>query len=70
MPDEWLLFARTDRPESTDCVEEPPRLTKADNGCDGNQREGFEPSASCGEDWRRERDELRHFPQILGGGGQ
>jgi hypothetical protein len=27
-------------------------------------------SASCGEDWRREGDELRQLPQILGGGGQ
>jgi hypothetical protein len=27
-------------------------------------------SASCGEDWRREGDELREFPQILGCGGQ
>ena len=26
-------------------------------------------SASCGEDRRREGDELRQFPQILGGGG-
>ena len=26
--------------------------------------------ASCGEDRRREGDELRQFPQILGGGGQ
>jgi hypothetical protein len=33
----------------SDFVEEPPRLTKADSGCDGNQREGFEPSALCGE---------------------
>jgi hypothetical protein len=28
------------------------------------------PSASCGEYGRRERDELRQVPQILGGGGQ
>jgi hypothetical protein len=28
------------------------------------------PFALCGEDRRRERDELRQFPQILGGGGQ
>ena len=27
-------------------------------------------SALCGEDWRRERNELHQFPQILGGGGQ
>jgi hypothetical protein len=25
--------------------------------------------ASCGADWRRKRDELRQFPQILGRGG-
>ena len=25
------------RLESTDCVEEPRRLTRADGGCDGNQ---------------------------------
>jgi hypothetical protein len=27
-------------------------------------------SASYGEDWRRERNELHQFPQILGCGGQ
>jgi hypothetical protein len=27
-------------------------------------------TALCGEDWRRERNELRQFPQILGSGGQ
>ena len=27
-------------------------------------------SASCGENRRRKGDELRQFPQILGGGGQ
>src|SRR5271168_2570596 len=26
--------------------------------------------ASCGEDGRRKGDELRQFPQVLGGGGQ
>ena len=26
--------------------------------------------ASCGEDRRRKGDELRQFPEILGGGGQ
>jgi hypothetical protein len=29
-----------------------------------------EPRASCGEDWPRYWDQLRQFPQILGGGGQ
>jgi hypothetical protein len=28
------------------------------------------PLASCGEDGRREGDEFRQFPQILGSGGQ
>ena len=27
-------------------------------------------SASRGEDRRRKGDELRHFPEVLGGGGQ
>ena len=36
----------------------------------GCQRGKLSLSASCGEDWRRERDELRQFPQILGCGGQ
>jgi hypothetical protein len=44
-----------------DCVEEPPWLTRVDSGCDGNRAEGFEPSALCGEDWRRERDKLGQF---------
>jgi hypothetical protein len=58
------------RPLYVDCVEEPPRLTRANSGCDGNRSEGFEPSALCGENWRRERDKLGQFPQILGCGGQ
>jgi hypothetical protein len=28
------------------------------------------PSTSGGEDWRWEGDELRQFPQVLGGSGQ
>jgi hypothetical protein len=32
--------------------------------------DGFEPFASCGEDRRREREELRQFSEVLGGGGQ
>jgi hypothetical protein len=27
-------------------------------------------SALCGEDRRRKRDDLRHFPEVLGGDGQ
>ena len=41
---EWPLLRKRDariRPESTDCVEEPLRLTRADGGCDGNQGGGI-----------------------------
>src|ERR1700722_15226060 len=47
-----------------------PRLTRADSGCDDDQGGGFEPFASCGEYGRRKGDELRQFPQLLGGGRQ
>ena len=38
-----------------------------EHGCQKAQLSLF---ASCGEDRRRMRDELRQLPQILGGGGQ
>jgi hypothetical protein len=53
-----------------DCVEEPPRPTRADSGCDEDQGGRFELFALCGEARRRKGDGLRQFPQVLGSGGQ
>ena len=50
--------------------EEPARPTRANSGCDDSQGGRVRPFPSCGEDRRRKGDELRQFPQILGGGGQ
>ena len=64
------VCARTDRPVSTNFVEKPSLEAAAMCVSGGCQRGKLSLSASCGEDWRRERDELRQFPQILGCGGQ
>ena len=57
-------------PVYVDFVEEPPVLTPALGVCgDVSEAESW-LFASCGEDGRRERNELRQFSQILGCGGQ
>ena len=69
---ECPLIAHSRRPQSTDSVEVPGALKMAMRAR-GSCRRGeakSSPSASCGEYGRRERDELRQVPQILGGGGQ
>ena len=63
-----LLLRRL--PQGVDFVEEPPVLTPALGVCgDVSEAESW-LFASCGEDGRRERNELRQFSQILGCGGQ
>jgi hypothetical protein len=57
-----------DRPESTDFVDKPD-LERRRRGVGGGFREVKSGRcASSGEGRRRKRDELRQFPQILGGG--
>ena len=51
-------------------VEKPSLEAAAMCVSGGCQRGKLSLSASCGEDRRRKGDELRQFPQILGGGGQ
>jgi hypothetical protein len=56
-------------PVYVDFVEEPAVLAPALWTCGDISEADFWLCASCGEDRRRERDELRQFPEILGGGG-
>ena len=51
------LTSAPERQVRVDCVEEPPAAE-------------WGRSASYSEAGRRNGDELRQFPQILGGGGQ
>ena len=46
-----------------------PPICGRDSGRDEFWSSGVRPSASDGEGGRRKGDELRQFPQILGGGG-
>ena len=57
------------RPLHVDFVEEPPVVAPALWICSAVSEADSCRFASCGEDRRREGDELRQFPQILGGGG-
>ena len=56
-------------PLYVDFVEEPPVLAPALGICGAVSEANSWLFASCGEDGRRERNELRQFSQILGGGG-
>ena len=57
------------RPVYVDFVEEPPVLAPALGICGAVSEPNSWLFASCGEDGRRERNELRQFSQILGCGG-
>jgi hypothetical protein len=57
------------RPLHVDFVEEPPVLVPALGICGDVSEADSWLSTSCGENGRRERNELRQFPEILGGGG-
>jgi hypothetical protein len=57
-------------PVNVDFVEEPPVLAPALGICSAVSEADSCLFASQGEGRRRMRDELRQFPQILGGGGQ
>ena len=71
MQDEALgVFSGVDRPVLADFVEKLGLLTAAVGGGVSLQRGKAGPSASSGEDERRNGDKLRQLPQILGGGGQ
>jgi hypothetical chaperone protein len=52
-----------------DFVEEPPVVAPALWICSAVRAADSWLSTSCGEDGRRERNELRQFPEILGCGG-
>jgi hypothetical protein len=56
--------------ESTDFVEEPSVLAPALGICGAVSEADSWLFASCGEDGRRERNELRQLSEVLGGGGQ
>ena len=56
-------------PLNVDFVEEPLSWAAALGICGAVSEADSCLFASCGEDRRREGDELRQFPQILGGGG-
>jgi hypothetical protein len=58
------------RPLDVDIVEEPPVVGPALGICGAVGEADSWLFASCGEDRCRGRDELRQFPQVLGGGGQ
>src|ERR1700722_7489696 len=58
------------RPESTDFVEEPSVPAPALGICGDVSEADSWLFASCGEDGRRERNELRQLSEVLGGGGQ
>jgi hypothetical protein len=57
------------RPLHVDFVEEPPVLAPVLGICSDVSEADSWLVASCGEDGRRERNELRQFSQILGCGG-
>ena len=57
-------------PVYVDFVEKPRLQATAICVGVGCQRGKAWCSASRGEDWRRKGDELRQFPEVLGGGGQ
>ena len=63
-------LARPGRPVSTDFVEEPSVLAPALGICGDVSEADSWLFASCGEDGRRERNELRQLSEVLGGGGQ
>jgi hypothetical protein len=56
-------------PLHVDFVEEPPVLLPALGICGDVCEADSWLSTSCGEDGRRERNELRQFPEVLGCGG-
>ena len=56
--------------ESTDFVEEPSVLAPALGICGDVSEANSWLFASCGEDGRRDRNELRQLSEVLGGGGQ
>jgi hypothetical protein len=56
-------------PLHVDFVEEPPVLAPALGICGDVSEADSWLSTSCGEDGRRERNELRQFPEVLGCGG-
>jgi hypothetical protein len=62
------ISARSGRLESTDFVEEPSGLAPALGICVDASKADSWLSTSCGEDGRRERNELRQFPEVLGCG--
>src|ERR1700722_3247351 len=63
-------FARRRRPDSTNCVEEPLGRRERIAVATRIRAVDFEPFALCGEDRCRKGDQLRQFPQVLGGGRQ
>ena len=68
------LFAHlrrlSDGSNSTDFVEEPSVLAPALGICGDVSEADSWLFASCGEDGRRDRNELRQLSEVLGGGGQ
>jgi hypothetical protein len=56
-------------PVYVDFVEKPVSVAAAFGIEHGFQKAQLSLFASCGEDRRLMRDELRQFPEILGGGG-
>jgi hypothetical protein len=56
--------------QGVDFVEKPGLGTVATGVGGGCERDKFGRCASRREGRRRKQDELRQFPQILGGGGQ
>ena len=64
------LSTLTGRLESTDFVEEPSVLAPALGICGDVSEADSWLFASCGEDGRRDRNELRQLSEVLGGGGQ
>jgi len=69
-----LICARSSRAidcrESTDFVEDPSVLAPALGICGDVSEADSWLFASCGEDGRRERNDLRQLSEVLGGGGQ
>ena len=59
-----------ERRESTDFVEDPSVLAPALGICGDVSEADSWLFASCGEDGRRERNDLRQLSEVLGGGGQ
>jgi len=63
-------WSRSRWQESTDFVEDPSVLAPALGICGDVSEADSWLFASCGEDGRRERNDLRQLSEVLGGGGQ